>query len=299
MFSTGFNRIRQDPLHVQVPLYDIPRNVWVCLVADVRELSGPEPFTIEQMTVSPSCQLKRIMQCSIKCVRGASGCLPLHLGFNSITPFEEFCVRNIQPAPPVVATLTKPSAPVKKRNPVTRVTPKDESLARELTPPTKSCSEAAISIIKSKSILDEAYSFIRGAREASSLLKQSNTPALGMLPLEIPALPIGLCEIGHDDEHVDHESIERAFKNASAPEYSLDDFEAAVDIDSSVSGHQSQHDPAQCLQSIVPTVTELTEENVGESSSVRERIITAYDELRFRLISGDSRSDSNKENLCN
>lgn len=61
LFSTNISEVKQDPLHVKIPLI-LPREEWMNLIFDIQDFI-PDIFCVDSITILPSCRLKRITQC--------------------------------------------------------------------------------------------------------------------------------------------------------------------------------------------------------------------------------------------
>ena len=61
LFSTNISEVKQDPLHLKIPL-TLPREEWMNLMFDIQDFV-PDVFCVDSITILPSCRLRKIIQC--------------------------------------------------------------------------------------------------------------------------------------------------------------------------------------------------------------------------------------------
>ena len=189
IFSTGFTTIRRDPLHLQVPLIKCPRDKWTNLFANLKELMGDVEFSIEGIRIEPSCQIRKIVQIRNSPCPGKFSVLPARIAYHQTTPVQDYVVFNTTSISESTTTAKQrprqartklASGSSSKCHPEANL-PSSSTRKREANFPypgtVSSClsgiAETRAPIDRSRSILEEAYSFIRGIKRSSNPVVES------------------------------------------------------------------------------------------------------------------------------
>jgi hypothetical protein len=88
LFSTSFGQLRTDPLHTQIPLKNIPREIWVNIKCDLSSFLADKIHSIDSILVCPAVRIRRLCMVSNKC--GSN--LPQHLAFPINVVFTEILI---------------------------------------------------------------------------------------------------------------------------------------------------------------------------------------------------------------
>ena len=132
LLSTSFSQHRTDPLHSQTPISALPRDTWVNLVIDLRQLVEERIQSVDSILVNSTCKLRRIilakhsiMNQDADPVTGACVELPSSMEFLPVTQHTncqilvEPKIENSEISRPLKAAHTPPAS---KGKPVKRLT---------------------------------------------------------------------------------------------------------------------------------------------------------------------------------
>ena len=112
LFSTSFPRLRESGLHVQVPLGDVKKGVWLNMYADLRHLlpdAGAYIRSLASVRINGVCSVRRVLLSRPVMGNDSDGCpanyvaLPPNLEFLSITNHQQFNMANVK-----MPTIPKP-----------------------------------------------------------------------------------------------------------------------------------------------------------------------------------------------
>lgn len=165
IFSTSFTSLKQSGLHVQIPLIDLPRNVWLNLFCDVSEYVT-ESKSFLSIQINGICHIRRIFLCK------SLTDFPANFDFLPKTHHETFLVDTHARKPPVVISSKKVT---KRRPPLDKhLEAKSNSLeAKELIRQQANISESACCFSSANEAPSDSVSYVENSNDRDSMCSYS------------------------------------------------------------------------------------------------------------------------------
>ena len=194
LFSTSFGQMRVDPLHIQVPLKNLPRELWFSLDCDLASLVTEQILGIESLIVSSCIRLRRLVLMKDQTPFD----LPQYMGFPANVVFSNVTVNKENCLHARLSEISMTPTVQRAPKPQCRATPRSVRAAD--APQLISVSGEASVLVEQKDSLSPHFS---DEKLANTELFSSNSNAHSTAPsprvLNQSCLPDSVCDlVDHD-----------------------------------------------------------------------------------------------------